>query len=79
MNGTDKIDDLSRSEVLLFWYKFMIDLLAIVINTFALVAISKCKFRLYGYRVFLLSLTSGDLYIVKYFSLPPFFFFHLHF
>ena len=83
MNETvneDEWDKQSGQSLFFLWYDFMVAFLAIIINTFALIAISKCKFRLYGYRTFLISLTSGDLYIVRYFTLFYFYFiFVIHF
>ena len=53
-----------QRNLLFFIYDFTIAGLAIIINTFALIGVKSCKLKLYGYRIFLMSLIAGDLYMV---------------
>ena len=43
-------------------FNYTVSIVAILANCIGLAAVCNCNFRLSGYRLFLISLTSGDLY-----------------
>ena len=44
-------------------FNYSVASVAIVLNLLSLIALIRCQFRLRGYRIFLISLTAGDLYV----------------